>query len=149
MARKMDFSVVGLPHYTIWHLYEPSVDDVKHMEVRFSHLCCHGNLLIWIQEMEQEKLAKEKEEMEQAEKEKKVKEGYGLDESSSQWEKDKDVISNMAKEQREQAEEESTDSVDSSTKPKQSKLAQEAGKPSDKDTGDLKKDADDLRKKQL
>lgn len=34
MARKMDFSVVGLPHYTIWHLYEPSVDDVKHMEVR-------------------------------------------------------------------------------------------------------------------
>lgn len=33
MARKMDFSVVGLPHYTIWHLYEPSVDDIKHMEV--------------------------------------------------------------------------------------------------------------------
>lgn len=27
-------SVVGLPHYTIWHLYEPSVDDIKHMEVR-------------------------------------------------------------------------------------------------------------------
>ena len=33
MARKMKFSVVGLPHYTIWHLYEPSVDDIKHMEV--------------------------------------------------------------------------------------------------------------------
>lgn len=33
MARRMQFSVVGLPHYTIWHLYEPSVDDVKHMEV--------------------------------------------------------------------------------------------------------------------
>jgi hypothetical protein len=30
----MRFSVVGLPHYTIWHLYEPSVDDIKHMEVR-------------------------------------------------------------------------------------------------------------------
>jgi len=29
----MGFSVVGLPHYTIWHLYEPSVDDIKHMEV--------------------------------------------------------------------------------------------------------------------
>lgn len=29
----MKFSVVGLPHYTIWHLYEPSVDDIKHMEV--------------------------------------------------------------------------------------------------------------------
>lgn len=38
MARKMDFSVVGLPHYTIWHLYEPSVDDIKHMEVRSSKL---------------------------------------------------------------------------------------------------------------
>ena len=33
MARRMKYSVVGLPHYTIWHLYEPSVDDVKHMEV--------------------------------------------------------------------------------------------------------------------
>ena len=30
----MKFSVVGLPHYTIWHLYEPSVDDIRHMEVR-------------------------------------------------------------------------------------------------------------------
>ena len=34
MAKRMDFSVVGLPHYTIWHLYEPSVDDIRHMEVR-------------------------------------------------------------------------------------------------------------------
>lgn len=34
MAKRMQFSVVGLPHYTIWHLYEPSVDDIKHMEVR-------------------------------------------------------------------------------------------------------------------
>jgi hypothetical protein len=33
MARKMDLSVIGLPHYTIWHAYEPSVDDIKHMEV--------------------------------------------------------------------------------------------------------------------
>lgn len=33
MAKKMQFSVVGLPHYTIWHMYEPSVDDIKHMEV--------------------------------------------------------------------------------------------------------------------
>lgn len=45
MAKRMQFSVVGLPHYTIWHLYEPSVDDIKHMEVNwptlsegFSHL---------------------------------------------------------------------------------------------------------------
>lgn len=33
MAKRMKYSVVGLPHYTIWHLYEPSVEDLKHMEV--------------------------------------------------------------------------------------------------------------------
>lgn len=32
MAKRMNFSVVGLPHYTIWHLYEPSVNDLRHME---------------------------------------------------------------------------------------------------------------------
>lgn len=46
----MKFSVIGLPHYTIWHLYEPSVDDLRHME-----------------EMEVERLAREKEEQERAE----------------------------------------------------------------------------------
>lgn len=45
----MKFSVIGLPHYTIWHLYEPSVDDLRHME-----------------EMEQERLAREQEEKERA-----------------------------------------------------------------------------------
>lgn len=35
MAKRMGFSVVGLPHYTIWHLYEPSVDDIRHMEVSY------------------------------------------------------------------------------------------------------------------
>ncbi|KAK6460444.1 Anp1-domain-containing protein [Scheffersomyces coipomensis] len=29
MAKKMGFSVGGLPHYTIWHIYEPSEDDLK------------------------------------------------------------------------------------------------------------------------
>lgn len=33
MAKRMGYSVVGLPHYTIWHLYEPSLDDIRHMEV--------------------------------------------------------------------------------------------------------------------
>jgi mannan polymerase II complex ANP1 subunit len=47
----MGFSVVGLPHYTIWHLYEPSVDDLKHME-----------------EMEKERRAREEEEKAQAER---------------------------------------------------------------------------------
>jgi mannan polymerase II complex ANP1 subunit len=39
MARRMDLSVIGLPHYTIWHAYEPSVDDIKHMEVSFDLSC--------------------------------------------------------------------------------------------------------------
>ncbi|KAJ5587090.1 uncharacterized protein N7459_002855 [Penicillium hispanicum] len=47
MAKRMKFSVIGLPHYTIWHLYEPSVDDLRHME-----------------EMELERLAHEQEEKE-------------------------------------------------------------------------------------
>lgn len=29
MARAMGFRVGGLPHYTIWHIYEPSEDDLK------------------------------------------------------------------------------------------------------------------------
>ncbi|KAK3323544.1 mannan polymerase II complex ANP1 subunit [Cercophora scortea] len=77
MARRMDFSVVGLPHYTIWHLYEPSVDDIKHME-----------------QMEQEKLAREAEEKEKAEKAKKMKESFG--DATSQWEKDKTEMQNIA-----------------------------------------------------
>lgn len=32
LSRKMGYSVVGLPHYVIWHIYEPSSDDIKHME---------------------------------------------------------------------------------------------------------------------
>jgi mannan polymerase II complex ANP1 subunit len=32
MCKRMGYSVVGLPHYTIWHIYEPSSDDLKHME---------------------------------------------------------------------------------------------------------------------
>ncbi|KAE8348659.1 Anp1-domain-containing protein [Aspergillus coremiiformis] len=55
MAKRMGFSVVGLPHYTIWHLYEPSVDDLRHME-----------------EMDQERKAREKEEKEQAERSERV-----------------------------------------------------------------------------
>ncbi|KAK9373407.1 Anp1-domain-containing protein [Lipomyces chichibuensis] len=53
MCKRMGFSVVGLPHYVIWHMYEPSVDDLRHMA-----------------EMEQERLRKEKEAQEAAGKEK-------------------------------------------------------------------------------
>lgn len=31
LSRRMKYSVVGLPHYVIWHIYEPSSDDLKHM----------------------------------------------------------------------------------------------------------------------
>ncbi|KJZ79396.1 hypothetical protein HIM_00865 [Hirsutella minnesotensis 3608] len=70
MARRMQYSVVGLPHYVIWHLYEPSVDDIRHME-----------------EMEQERIAREKEEKDKKAKEKKIKEEF--QDTNSQWEKDK------------------------------------------------------------
>lgn len=77
MAKRMKFSVVGLPHYTVWHLYEPSVDDIRHME-----------------EMEQERQARENEEKERAERMKKIKEEFN--DPNSQWEKDKTDIQNMA-----------------------------------------------------
>ena len=74
----MKFSVVGLPHYTVWHLYEPSVDDIRHME-----------------EMEREKKTREKEEIARQERMKKVKEEFN--EPNSQWEKDKSELQNIAK----------------------------------------------------
>jgi len=66
----MKFSVVGLPHYTIWHLYEPSVDDIRHME-----------------EMEMERKKKEEEEKAKADRLKKAKEQFS--DPNGQWEKDK------------------------------------------------------------
>lgn len=34
MARKQGFSVAGLTQYTVWHKYEPSVDDIRDMKER-------------------------------------------------------------------------------------------------------------------
>ena len=65
----MNFSVVGLPHYTIWHLYEPSLDDIRHME-----------------EMEQERKAREEEEKEKAERAKLIKEQFK--DPKAEWERD-------------------------------------------------------------
>ncbi|KXJ95212.1 Anp1-domain-containing protein [Microdochium bolleyi] len=79
MAKRMQFSVVGLPHYTIWHLYEPSVEDIKHME-----------------EMEKERVAKEAAEKDRETRAKYIKEQFG--DAGSQWEKDKAEIQNLAKE---------------------------------------------------
>jgi mannan polymerase II complex ANP1 subunit len=77
MARRLKFSVVGLPHYTIWHLYEPSVDDIKHME-----------------EMEMEKKAKEAKEKLQLETINKIKAQF--DNPSKEWEKEKATLQNLA-----------------------------------------------------
>ncbi|ODV92835.1 glycosyltransferase family 62 protein [Tortispora caseinolytica NRRL Y-17796] len=44
MCRRMHFSVVGLPHYVVWHMYEPSTDDLERMK-----------------EMEKERIEREKE----------------------------------------------------------------------------------------
>ncbi|KAK5103172.1 Mannan polymerase II complex anp1 subunit [Lithohypha guttulata] len=73
MAKRMQYSVVGLPHYTIWHLYEPSVDDLKHMA-----------------EMEKEKQDREKQEADEKERMKKVKEEFK--DISDQWSKDKQAL---------------------------------------------------------
>ncbi|CAK7266142.1 Mannan polymerase II complex anp1 subunit [Sporothrix epigloea] len=76
MAKRMGFSVVGLPHYTIWHLYEPSLDDIRHME-----------------EMEAERVAREKEEKEKTEKAERMKKTFG--DASGQWEKDKAALQDI------------------------------------------------------
>ncbi|KAL5113965.1 Mannan polymerase II complex anp1 subunit [Pleosporales sp. CAS-2024a] len=76
MAKRMHFSVVGLPHYTIWHLYEPSVDDIRHME-----------------EMEKERKAKEAEEAAKKEKIDKIHESF--DSKNSDWEKEKAAVQEL------------------------------------------------------
>lgn len=73
MSKRMKFSVVGLPHYTIWHLYEPSVDDLRHMK-----------------EMERERKQREAEEKEKKEKAKKIKEQFK--DSSVESEKDSAAV---------------------------------------------------------
>lgn len=100
MSRRMGFSVVGLPHYTIWHLYEPSVDDIKHMEVSDpgGSSIATDWLLTFAQEMERERLAREEEEKEKAEKVRRIQEQFV--DANSQWEKDKSEMQNMALEEK-------------------------------------------------
>jgi mannan polymerase II complex ANP1 subunit len=61
----MGFEVVGLPHYVIWHVYEPSEDDLRRME-----------------EMEKEK-------------EVRGKDVEDVDISKARWEKDRKVIEDI------------------------------------------------------
>lgn len=74
MAKRMHLSVVGLPHYTIWHLYEPSADDIRHMD-----------------EMEAERVAREQEEALQRERTEKIEEEFEVA-AKAQWESDKEAI---------------------------------------------------------
>ncbi|KJY01307.1 mannan polymerase ii complex anp1 subunit like protein [Zymoseptoria brevis] len=78
MAKRMKFSVVGLPHYTIWHLYEPSVDDIRHME-----------------EMEQERKQREAEEKQKKERAEKIQNQFEVAADKTQWEKDKEQMKGM------------------------------------------------------
>ncbi|KAF2719363.1 glycosyltransferase family 62 protein [Polychaeton citri CBS 116435] len=80
MAKRMGYSVVGLPHYTIWHLYEPSVDDIRHME-----------------EMERER--KQREEEEKAKQERMDQINKQFDNAGSQWEKDKAALQEITEAQ--------------------------------------------------
>lgn len=74
MAKRMQFSVVGLPHYTIWHLYEPSVDDIRHME-----------------EMEQERKQREREEEEKKQRAERINDQFDT-QGSGQWADDKKAL---------------------------------------------------------
>ena len=87
MAKRMKYSVVGLPHYTIWHLYEPSNEDLQHMK-----------------EMDDERKAREAEEKQKSEQVSKVKEEF--DDPGAQWEKDK---AELAQQRRENEKSKSTD----------------------------------------
>ncbi|KAI1763176.1 glycosyltransferase family 62 protein [Hypoxylon sp. FL1150] len=107
MAKRMQFSVVGLPHYTIWHLYEPSVDDIRHME-----------------EMEAERQAKEAEEQEKQDRESKIKEQFG--DANSQWEQDKSEIQNLAKEAQKEQKSESQQNSESESKEEPSQDSKKA-----------------------
>jgi mannan polymerase II complex ANP1 subunit len=75
MAKRMQYSVVGLPHYTIWHLYEPSVDDIRHME-----------------EMEQERKQREREDEARRSRREKISDQFDVPAGKSQWEKDKEAL---------------------------------------------------------
>ena len=122
MARRMGFSVIGLPHYTIWHLYEPSVDDLQHME-----------------EMEQERLEREREEQEQAERAERVQSLFK--DAKSQWDVDsanlQDAIDKEGKSQASDYSSSSSD-VDSTKGSEEGPVAQPAAKEQEEPTNERK-----------
>ena len=70
MAKRMGFSVFGLPHYTVWHLYEPSEQDMRRM-----------------QEIREESNAKAEEEKRRQARKKKMEQDFK--DANPQWEMDK------------------------------------------------------------
>jgi mannan polymerase II complex ANP1 subunit len=109
MAKRMKFSVVGLPHYTIWHLYEPSVDDIRHME-----------------EMEKERKAKEAEEAAKKERLDKIKDQF--DSKSSDWEKEKAEVQNLVQKAKNEEKEQGAEAKEGT---KKNEAAKEEAKKSD------------------
>jgi len=93
MAKRMGYAVIGLPHYTIWHLYEPSVDDIRHAEVG-EYLAIRSSSrveavsLTRTQELEQERQAQNQRDQDRAVKEKKITEQF-MD-PNGQWNKDRE-----------------------------------------------------------
>lgn len=73
LSRRMGFNVIGLPHYVIWHIYEPSTDDLKYMA--------------WMAEEEKRKL----EEIQLREFYDKIWE-IGYDDMRDDWSHEKDLI---------------------------------------------------------
>ncbi|CAL9730596.1 mannan polymerase II complex Anp1p subunit [Monosporozyma unispora] len=73
LSRRMGYDVIGLPHYVIWHIYEPSTEDLKHMA--------------WMAEEEKRKV-----------EEGKIKEFYkrvwelGFEDMRDDWEQERDSI---------------------------------------------------------
>lgn len=73
LSRRMGYDVVGLPHYVIWHIYEPSTEDLKHMA--------------WMAEEEKRRV-----------QENKIKEFYdriwdiGFEDMRDEWEQERDSI---------------------------------------------------------
>lgn len=112
MARRMGFSVVGLPHYTVWHLYEPSEQDLQHM-----------------QEMEEERNARAQEEKEREERMMKIKEEFK--DPNSQWEIDKAGVAEKTR-QDEKAEAEKKAAAE---KKEEAEQAQQKAQPSESISG--------------
>lgn len=104
MSKRMKFSVVGLPHYTIWHLYEPSVDDIRHME-----------------EMEKERKAKEAEEVAKKERQAKIEDQF--DTKSSDWEKEKAEVQNLVQKAKNEEREKETEAKEAAKKAAEPKEA--------------------------